>query len=204
MQYYIIDSNKNHWEYGSLEELVKTLYNISSVNKYGDINLENVGHSFNDTYVYHGMGYKESLECGLEPKDPAVYNVDYIVMDQYYRVVQIQFLKDELKRYYKTIKKYNPYSGYCDKNIRYRIDPIPLCGRWRKRYRYRSYSFLQERKRIEEDSKYCKVRLRPGYGGISGAYDPWKFDKLRGDFLDSPKSWKRIKIKKQWMKRLKE
>jgi hypothetical protein len=81
---------------------------------------------------------------------------------------------------------------------RFRMDPVPFIGRGHGGF-YAWYKSPKMRKRelslYEEHRKFVRARRKPKY-----MPDPWD-DCPRGD-VDSRRSWKNRKIRKQWMKNM--
>lgn len=92
-----------------------------------------------------------------------------------------------LNRYYSNGFKYN--------HSRFRLDPIPKTGKRLKR-KQRFYSYHRKPKTAQEKKWAIEFyRLKRSKCNLISAWN----DKLRSD-IRTRRSWKKKKIKKQWMK----
>ena len=201
MEYYIVSREGKYWEFDSWDMVMKTIIK-------------------RDIYYRMGTSFKETRYKFYSNFEDIYYlEVNFIIMDKYDRVVSFSRVKDNYNWYVKLLEKENKqtyrmwngfkvlrdnipwiYSKYRNIKWRYREDPVPGVNnkQWGFCNFYKTSCNLQEKKRYFEDSNYCKIRKRHGYS-YNSFFDPWS-DVPKSRSMNSSKTWKLKKIKKQWMK----
>ena len=202
MEYYIVNREGNYWEYDDLDSIMKFL-------NYNDNHLR-YGNSFNN--VRYDKDYWNRYFNNLEQY---YYTIEYIIMDKYNRIVPFSEIAEAYVKYKieeATREKGVPYTMWHEIKLEtifytwrgigytYRYDPVPKVSKNRRQFGHgcRCYNNLQERKRYYDDSKYCKIRKKKGVN--NGTINISWLDLPKSRVVNSSKTWKLKKIKKQWMK----
>lgn len=192
--YYLITKN-TYWEYESLKSLVENCIHHGLFSYYRGIVTTDIGHSFNEKRITQYLWYDKSLQIF---KDPKYNTTNYIVIDEYDRIIQVPLLKEIAKDIYNHPIQQKKWKRKVRGYFKYRYDPVPgVKGRWHYYGKWKSGLRLQEQRRNFEDRKFCKVRFTN-----ETIIDPWD-DIPKSIFKNCQKTWKRLKIKKQYMKHFK-
>lgn len=196
MRYYVLNQQNKYFEFKDWFDLIywiKSSYlrntNIDSISI-----KRHFGHNLNDSYtqfksIASFSPYKETREKFL---------VEFVVFDQNWRVVRVEDIYDSVidhKTYsYREKRKRAGYKRPRE-NYRFRYDPVPyISGGYRNSSSFwKSGCKLQDRRAYERDKDIIHNLRRPKYT------DPWDYI-LSSWTRSCSKTWKRLKIKKQWMK----
>lgn len=158
--------------------------------------VSSIGHNFNEKVCQY---YTWDDTLRIESK----YNpIDCIVIDEHYRVVQTYFLKEWLEEYWLDYERLSS-RPWCrggsylipDNYLGFRNGPVPGKGR-SSHYRYfRKSNNVSDRRAYQRDKEFIGANMR-----VPKMIDAWD-DCGRSD-IRNKRSWKKNKIKRQWMKHL--
>lgn len=192
-KFYALNQRNEYYEFTSWDRLISWLYSFCTKydSKWGVVvDLQYIGHNFNDTYVKLWPVFKD----GRIYNRPTYYNVNFVIFDSDWRVINTDFLFDGIKQYDSKPRKRRHIKRYFE----YRKEPVPFAGRWkngsniwRRIRKNKSYAAKLEEyyNLFPNDSKIRNRKL------LVRCWDD--------DFgiRTQDKSWKRQrKIKKQWQK----
>lgn len=183
-KYYVLDSQNYHYEFNSWYDLIKELRRFD---------IRQIGHNFNDTWVELNPLLRDNK---LYPR-PAYNNVDFVVFDSLWRVIDKSILKEAFDKF-----EYRRRRWIRPRIFEFRKEPVPFTGGGG---RFHGSSIF--RKRHKNKSYAAKLEEYYDLFPNSGRMRDRKFlVKCWNDDLSmrcQDKSWKRQhKIKKQWMKHI--
>ena len=211
MKYYIYDLYKNRYvkEFENMDEMIQFLGRNTYLNqdwwsnrsesatklnqKYKNAYLDEINMNFNDMYL-GGI-------CG------EYYTRRYMFIDDNWKIYDMRVYWEEIKKEYcrlkdsysKNKKKENDFcygdliSSVSWKKAylyRYRIDPVPHTGHSHGYHFFRHPHTTAEKRSICDEDIY--MHTRPKRRHLPSVYDDI--------YRHNEKSWKKQKIKKQWMK----
>lgn len=188
---YDLCQGKYTYQFDSLDETIEFLANRTRVLYNGKLSndfLDNINMNFNDKFY-----------LDVENK---YFTRRYLFVDSDNRIIDMREYQEEIYKIFLDIsdKKHNKFEPkYGDKLIRhgityrYRIDPVPDTS-----VRLHKFHGLRHPKTTQEKRLLCDADISTYIRGkrkhLPSAYD----DLWRSDISD--KSWKRQKIKRQYMK----
>jgi len=173
--FYVINADNQTSEFQSEFELAKWLQKASWIRP--SVRLEDFGHTFNDTrFISAGINIIR-------------VPVEYVVFDQYFRVVD----RNELRELFEFSIPYIPWFRY-PSSPGFRNGPIPGTGN--SRY----YRFCRRPRTTQERRLSLSVPQKYVRGCRRANTLPESWDDLhRADLVDKH-SWKKQKKQKQWMR----
>ena len=176
MRYYVLNQQNQYFEFKNWENLIKWIRNT-----YPQV-WNHFGHNLNDTYTQ--INTTRAIGYGRYTRLP----INFVVFDEGWRVVRVEDLEvavsEPVKRRIRELK------------YQYRYDPVPFCCKWNNSSSFfKSGAKLQDRRAYERDKDIIPNLKKPKYT------DPWD-DIVSSWARDCNKTWKRKKIKKQWMKHI--
>ena len=174
MKYYLINRFNESIKFLSWE---KAIYFINKQH------IESIGNDFNNFRTYVDLIYSKDLNDIFTVRKKEY--VSYILKDEFDRIIPLPIIKDAIKN----------GEGVAPKRKKINFSVQGARNKWKFRDYYRTNCNLQEKRRYEEDFKYCRIRKSDDFYRTS--YD----DYPKSRTINSPKTWKLHKIKKQWMKK---
>lgn len=193
-KYYVLDQNNEYYEFNSKDELTRWLarsFGLRFLFAWEKIDYEvlsHIGHNFNDTY---------RVENHEDPDNPTYNNVEFIIFDHLWKVVDKSVIRNWLSEYESFIEN-RRRRWRRTKYFEFRREPVPGIHKysngshmWRRMRKNKSYAAKLEEyyNLFPNDSRMRERRL---------LVSVWE-DELGKRTQD--RSWKRqCKIKNQWQK----
>jgi len=181
MHYYVLNQQKQYFEFNEWTDLICWIRR--NITTYPENIKFYIGHNLNDSYTQpkiFGSSVREK------------FFVQFVVFDQDWRVLRLEQLEEGLIDIRCPIRK----RKFPKRNYQYRYDPVPGIRNSKNSYSFwKSGAKLQERRAYERDKDIIPHLKIPSYT------DPWD-DVLSSWTRNCNKTWKRLKIKKQWMKHI--
>jgi hypothetical protein len=193
MLYYIVNKSTGRVEIcNGKEELISYIasYNCRIAKEKRNLLLENIAMNNNDKKLKYDFYYSKNV---LVPRIYMVYDEFSRIVDP--RIYQEKILSiriDPLSR----IRNLNPHTGFKSEltDTKAVVEPIARCGnKFRHYFRYAKTANEKRNNAIPEYKQFIRGKRKVSH--ISPAWDDYD--------VHTEKNWKRLKIRKQYMKNTK-